>query len=55
MSEASFIIALFLIELQCLEFLWRTNKKNRKKQTPEERAEAFSVEDAAEENKDETK
>lgn len=31
MSEASFIIALFLIELQCLEFLWRTNKKNRKK------------------------
>lgn len=31
------------------------NKKNRKKQTPEERAEAFSVEDAAEENKDETK
>lgn len=30
MSEASFIIALFLIELQCLEFLWRTNKKKRK-------------------------
>lgn len=31
MSEASFIIALFLIVLQCLEFLWRTNEKDRKK------------------------
>ena len=31
MSEASFIIALFLIVLQCLEFLWRTNEKGRKK------------------------
>ena len=37
MSEASFIIALFLIELQCLEFLWRTNKKNRKKKRKHKR------------------
>ena len=31
MSEASFIIALFMIELQCLDFLWSTNEKDRKK------------------------